>query len=106
MGSDGAAGRPWGLDEADGWPWRVRGHTVESRRVRHRDYKPRAALEGTHFFWRKLTYPRNCPIFLVYYNSPNGYAHSNCIEILCKVVWSMPKVTLPMPKPIMMRHHR
>ena len=39
MGSDGAAGRLWGTVEAggwpsaDGWPWRVRGHAVESQQV-------------------------------------------------------------------------
>ena len=41
-GADRAGGRPWGPDEADGWPWRrtadpglgrVRGHAVESWQV-------------------------------------------------------------------------
>ena len=70
------------------------------------DYMPRAALEGTHFFWAKTDMAPKMNYFGFYCNSPNGYAHSNCTAILCKGVWSIPKVTVPMPKPIAMRHHR
>ena len=66
----------------------------------------RAALEGTHFFWPKTNIPPKNDLFWFFCNSPNGYAHSNCVEILCKGVWSIPKVTVPLSKPIAMRHHR
>ena len=66
---DGAAGRPSGPDGAQEGPWGRRG---VPRGSEHQlctntgqasdpsdDHKPRAALKGTHFFWRKLTYPKN-----------------------------------------------
>ena len=100
---------------ADG-TWRIRGHarrggqlTLEGpwtcRGVAAGDYKPRAALIDTHVFSTKTDTPLKIELFLYYYNSPNGYAHSNCIEILCNGVLSIPKVTVPMPTPIAMRHH-
>ena len=68
------------------------------------DYKPRAALEGTHFFRRKLTCPPKMNYFGLYCNSPNGYAHSNCTAILCRGVWPMPKVTLRLSKSCVQGH--
>ena len=116
MGSDGAAGGPSGPDGAPEGPWGRRG---VPRGSEHQsctdmgqssdpsdDYMLRAALVVTIIFWAKTDMPPKMSYFLLYCNSPNGYAHSNCTAILCKGVWSIRKVTVPLSKPIAMRHHR
>ena len=50
--------------------------------------------------------PKLILLFWFHYNSPNGYAHSNCTKILCKGVRSIRQVIVPLSRPIAMRHHR
>ena len=83
---------------------------IRDSRATHRapagDDMLRAALVVAHFCsGRKPTCPKH-DYFLVYCNSPSGYAHSNCTAILCKGVWSIRNVIVPLSKPIAMRHHR
>ena len=109
---DGAAGGPPGSRRTgpDGAPEGLWGRHGVPRVSEHQsctntgqssdpsdDYMLRAALECT-FFWRKQTYLKKGFICWVYCNSPNGSAHSNCTAILCRGMWSMPKVTLRVPK--------
>ena len=101
-GPDGPWGRRGVPKGSEHQSWTDLGQSVDPSD----DCKVRAALEGTHVFSAKIDIREMSPIFWLYCNSPNRYAHSNCIEILCKGVGSIPKVTLPMPKPISMRHHR
>ena len=68
------------------------------------DYKPRAALEGTHFFLGENRHAPQNDFFGFYCNSPNGSAHSNCTAILCKGVWSIRKVTVRLPKSCVLGH--
>ena len=69
------------------------------------DYMLRVRWKAHIFFWAKTDMPQKMTHLWFYYNSPNGCAHSNCTAILSKGVWLIPKVTVPMPKPIAMRHH-
>ena len=48
------------------------------------DYMLGVALVVTHFFWAKTDMPKKRLIVWLYFNSPNGYAPSNCTAILCK----------------------
>ena len=111
----GPAERPLGPDGAPEGPWGRRGvprgsehqsctNTGQSSDPSD-DYMLRAAMDGTHFFLGENRHaPKIDLFFWVYCNSPNGYAHSNCTAILCKGVWSIRKVTVPMPKSCVLGH--
>ena len=105
-GADGAGGWPSGAAETlrpRGDAVRARGDAVESCRVTTcSELRWKAHIS----FWAKTDMPKQLIYFWFYCNSPNGYAHSNCTAILCKGVWSIRKVTVPLSKPIAMRHHR
>ena len=92
-----------GADGTGGWPWMDRGHAVESWQE---TTSTEVRLKAHIFLGENRHAPSQMNYFWMYCNSPNGYAHSNCTAILCKGVWSIRKVTVPMPKPIAMRHHR
>ena len=78
----------------------------DSRATRRMTTCPELRWKAHIFFWATTDMPPKLTYFWFYCNSPNGYAHSNCTAILCKGVWSIRKVTVPLSKPIAMRHHR
>ena len=83
----------------------VSGQTVDSG-VPAGDYMPCCCVGRHTFFSGKNRHAPKIDLFGVYCNSPNGYAHANSTAILCKGTWSIRKVTVPLSKPIAMRHHR
>ena len=78
---------------------------TDSRATRRMTTSSELRWKAHIFFRRKLTCTEKMNNFWFYCNSPNGYAHSNCTAILCKGVWSIRKVTLPLSKPCVLRHH-
>ena len=106
LGPDGAPEGPWGRRRVPyGSVHQLCTNTGQSSDPSG-DYMLRAALVVTHFFLGENRHAQNIIHLLVYCNSPKGYAHSNCTAILCKGVWSIRKVTVPLSKPIAMRYHK
>ena len=119
---DGAAGGPPGGRRGPMGPRSAHGDAVacpggpnincatirDSRATRRMTTCSELRWMSHFFFWAKtdIPPPEKSPIFWFYCNSPNGYAHSNCTAILCKGVWSIRKVIVPLSKPIAIRHHR
>ena len=111
MGPDGAGCRPWGAGEADGWPTGLTAVALEGpwtcRGVPAGDYMPRAALEGTHFFQPKTNMPPKLTYFFCFsVTRQTAICPIKFYRNFVQGVWSIRKVTVPLSKPIAMRHHR
>ena len=70
------------------------------------DYEPRAALEGTYLFLAKTDMTLNNYRFLGLLQLAKRLRPFKLYRNSVQGVWSIPKVIVPMPKPIAIRHRR